>query len=112
MAETPNEFKLLAQRLMTEKWEVKRKTMKYIKDVFTYYDQKKLMSLLDELNYKELKMIAGCGIPGDAWRYSVDLLHKKKMELELFIEQGGQKATVTFEPAENRGEDPDGPPGV
>ena len=97
MVEMENEFKLLAQRLMTEQWDVKRATMKYVRSVMHYYDQEKLMRLLDELNYKELKMIAGCGIPGDSWRYSVDLLDKKKKEIELFIAQDGQKATATVE---------------
>lgn len=95
MAESENELKQLAQRMMTEKWEYKSQTKKYVRQVMGYHKQEDLMKLLDDLNYKELKMIAGCGIPGDAWKYSYDLLHKKKMELDLFIEQGGQKATVT-----------------
>ena len=97
MAETPNEFRELAQRMMKENWEVKRKTMQYVKQVLHYYDQKKLMEQLDGLNYKELQMISGCGVPGDAWRYACDLLHKKKQEIELFIAQDGGKASATVE---------------
>jgi len=70
------------------------------------------MGLLDELNYKELQMIAGCGIPGDAHRYSVNLLHKKKLELELFIEQGGQKATAIVNATGTSEGDDLGAPGV
>lgn len=97
MAETPNELKALAERLITEKWEMKRKTMEYVRYLLCSYDQKKLMNLLDELNYKELKVIAGCGIPGDAWRYSIDLLKKKREEIDLIIEEHGKKASAVVE---------------
>jgi hypothetical protein len=97
MAEMENELKILAQRMITEKWQYKEQTKKYVRQVMGYYTQERLIAALAELNYKELKMIAGCGIPGDAWRYSVDLLAKKKQEVELFIAQGGTKATATVE---------------
>lgn len=97
MAESGNELRDLAQRMMKEKWDYKSQTKKYVRQVMGYYDQTTLMKLLDDLNYKELKMIAGCGIPGDAWRYSLDLLRKKRDELDLLIEQHGQKATTTVE---------------
>jgi hypothetical protein len=97
MAERTNEFKELAQRMMHERWDVKRKTMEYVKQVLHYYDQTELMAHLEELNYKELKMISGCGVPGHAWIYTVALLAKKKAEIELFISQGGQKATANVE---------------
>lgn len=102
MAELENELKTLAQRMISEKWEYKAQTKKYVRQIMGYHTQEKLMSLLDDLNYKELKMIAGCGIPGDAWRYSVDLLHKKKQEIELFIAQGGVKASATIEHETNK----------
>lgn len=94
MDESENELKTLAQRMMKEKWDYKSATKKYVRQVMGYYDQTKLMRLLDDLDYKELKMIAGCGIPGDAWRYSIDLLRKKRDEIDLFISQSGQKATA------------------
>jgi hypothetical protein len=97
MAELENELKTLAQRMMSEKWEYKAQTKKYVRQVMGYYTQEKIMEYLDGLNYKELKMITGCGVPGDAWRYAVDLLRKKKQEIELFITQSGQKATSTVE---------------
>jgi hypothetical protein len=97
MAETDNELKQLAQRMIAEGWEYKSQTKKYVGQVMRIYTQEKLMKLLDGLNYKELKMISGCGIPGDAWRYSYDLLRKKKLEVELFITQGGVKASATIE---------------
>jgi len=112
MAELENELKTLANRMMTEKWEYKAQTKKYVRQVMGYYDQERLMHALDELNYKELKMIAGCGIPGDAWRYSVDLLSKKKKEIELFIAQDGQKAIAVVEPEDIEEEKPDGETGV
>jgi len=80
--------------------------------VMSYYDQVELMRLLDGLNYRELKMIAGCGIPGDAWRYSLDLLRKKRVELDLLIEAHGQKATMTVESDDIEGVDPDGKTGI
>lgn len=97
MAENENELKELAQRMMGEKWDYKSATKKYVRQVMGYYTQEKLMMLLDGLNYKELKMIAGCGVPGDAWRYSIDLLRKKRDEIDLFISQSGQKASATIE---------------
>lgn len=97
MDEYENELKTLAHRMMTEKWDYKYQTKKYVRQVMGYMDQPALMKLLGGLNYRELKMIAGCGIPGDAWLYSVDLLKKKRMELDLLIEQSGQKATATVE---------------
>jgi len=97
MAETENELRQLAQRMMKESWDYKSQTKKYVRQVMGVYDQGKLMALLDDLNYKELKMIAGCGIPGSAWRYSVDLLEKKKRQVDLFIEQDGQNAKATVE---------------
>lgn len=97
MAELENELKTLAQRMMSEKWEYKAQTKKYVRQVMGYYTQEKIMESLDGLNYKELKMITGCGVPGDAWRYAVDLLRKKKQEIELFITQSGQKATSTVD---------------
>jgi hypothetical protein len=97
MAENTNELRDLAHRMMTEKWDYKSQTKKYVRQVMSYYDQVKLMQLLSELNYKELKMIAGCGIPGDAWRYSLDLLRQKREELDLLIEAHGQKATTTVD---------------
>ncbi len=97
MAERPNEFKELAQRMMHERWDVKRKTMDYVKQVLHYYDQTDLMNLLEELNYKELKMISGCGVPGHAWIHAVALLAKKKAEIELFISKYGQKAIATVD---------------
>ena len=109
MAEMENELKTLAQRMIAEKWEYKAETKKYVRQVMGYYTQEKLMKLLDELNYKELKMIAGCGVPGDAWRYSVDLLRKKKTEIELFISQDGQKATTVAELETCEEEPQDGP---
>lgn len=112
MVESENELKQLAHRMMKEKWDYKSQTKKYVRQVMGYYDQVKLMQLLDELNYKELKMIAGCGIPGDAWRYSLDLLRRKREELDLLIEQHGQKATMTVEHDEPMEENPDGAPGV
>jgi len=112
MAESENELKTLAQRMMKEKWDYKSATKKYVRQVMGYYDQNKLMNLLDDLNYKELKMIAGCGIPGDAWRYSVDLLAKKRAEIELFIAQDGQKATMSVENENEAEDDPDGESGV
>jgi hypothetical protein len=108
MAETSNELRDLAHRMMTEKWDYKSQTKKYVRQVMSYYDQVKLMQLLDELNYKELKMIAGCGIPGDAWRYSLDLLRRKREELDLLIEAHGQKATMTVEHENETEENPDG----
>jgi hypothetical protein len=108
MDESENELRTLAQRMMKEKWDYKSATKKYVRQVMGYYDQTKLMKLLDDLNYKELKMIAGCGIPGDAWRYSVDLLAKKKAEVELFIAKGGATATTTVEHENEIEEDPDG----
>lgn len=109
MAEIVEELKTLAHRMMQEKWDYKSQTKKYVRQVMGYYDQEKLMRLLDELNYKELKMIAGCGIPGSAWRYSVDLLDKKKKEVELFIEQGGAAATAIVEHDGEKEEAQDGP---
>ena len=97
MAEKENELKKLAQRMMTEKWDYKAATKKYVRQIMGYYTQEELMGYLDELNYKELRMIAGCGIPGDAWRYSTDLLRKKKQEVELFIAADGKQATATVE---------------
>lgn len=97
MAENENELKTLAQRMITEKWEYKEQTKKYVRQVMGYYTQDRLIKALDELNYKELKMISGCGIPGDAWRHSIDLLKKKKQEVELFIAKGGAKATAVVE---------------
>jgi hypothetical protein len=97
MAENENELRNLAQRMMKEKWDYKSQTKKYIRQIMGYMDQNELMRLLDDLNYKELKMIAGCGIPGTAWLYSVDLLAKKKQEVELFIAQSGERATAIVE---------------
>ena len=97
MAEMENELRQFAQRMIKESWDYKSQTKKYVRQVMGVYDQEKLMRLLDDLNYKELKMIAGCGIPGTAWRYSVDLLAKKKHEVDLFIAQDGQNATATVE---------------
>lgn len=112
MAESDNELRNLAQRMMKEKWDYKSQTKKYVRQVMGYYDQTTLMRLLDDLNYKELKMIAGCGIPGDAWRYSLDLLRRKREELDLLIEQHGQKATMTVEHENEIEEGPDGKTGV
>lgn len=97
MAEMKNELRDLAQRMMKESWDYKSQTKKYVRQVMGMYEQEELMKLLDDLNYKELKMIAGCGIPGDAWRYAVDLLRAKKRQVDIFIEQDGQKATATVE---------------
>jgi len=97
MPENENELKQLAHRMMTEKWDFKSQTKKYVRQVMGYYDQTTLMKLLDDLNYKELKMIAGCGIPGDAWRYSIDLLKKKRDEIDLIIEEHGKKASAVVE---------------
>jgi len=70
------------------------------------------MKKLDELNLKELEMISGCGIPGDAWRYSIDLIKKKKLEVELFITQGGAKASATIEHELNEEESRNGASGI
>jgi hypothetical protein len=112
MAEMENELKTLAQRMILEKWEYKEQTKKYVRQVMGYYTQERLMKALEDLNYKELKMIAGCGIPGDAWRYSVDLLRKKKDEIDLFVAQGGVKASATIEHEPDEEENPDGETGV
>ena len=97
MEKDRNELRDLARRMMTEKWDYKSQTKKYVVQVMKMYKQEELMQLLEDLNYKELKMIAGCGVPGDAWRVCYDLLRKKKSELDLFIEQGGQQAHASVE---------------
>ncbi len=97
MVKKENELKILAQRMMTEKWHYKSQSKGYVCQVMKALDQTELMALLDELNYKELKMISGCGIPGDAWMYSVALLKKKREEIDLFIDQGGTKASASVE---------------
>lgn len=108
MAEIVEELKTLAHRMMQEKWDYKSQTKKYVRQVMGYYRQEELIAALEHLTYKELKMIAGCGIPGDAWRVSVDLLKRKREEIDLLIEQHGQQATATIEPDADSGDDSDG----
>lgn len=109
MAENENELRTLAQRMMKEKWDYKSQTKKYVRQVMGYHTQEHLMELLDDLNYKELKMIAGCGIPGDAWLYAYNKLKKMRQELDLYIAQGGQSASVTVEHDQNEEVIPNGP---
>jgi len=92
MDETKNELRDLAQRMMKEKWDYKSQTKKYVRQVMGMYSQDELKKLLDGLNYKELKMVTGCGIPGDAWLFAYYKLRKFKNDLELYISQGGQSA--------------------
>jgi hypothetical protein len=112
MGKCGDELRELAHRMMHEKWDYKSQTKKYVRQVMGMYRQEELMEGLRELNYKELKMIAGCGVPGDAWRLSFDLLKEKRLEVELFIEKHGQqaKAIVEVNPDEE-GED-DGDAGI
>jgi hypothetical protein len=112
MAESGNELRDLAQRMMKEKWDYKSQTKKYVRQVMGYYDQTDLMIKLNELNYKELKMIAGCGVPGDAWRFTLDLLKKKRDEIDLLIEEHGKKATATVELDDIKEESSNGDAGI
>ena len=112
MGKCGDELKELAHRMMQEKWDYKTQTKKYVRQVMGFYRQEELMEGLTELNYKELKMISGCGIPGDAWKFSFDLLKQKRQEIELLIEEHGKKATATVEPDEEPEDQPDGATGV
>lgn len=82
---------------MMEKWDYKSQTKKYVRQVMGMYRQEELMEGLRELTYKELRMIAGCGIPGDAWLLSFDLLKQKRQEIDLLIEQHGLNAHAAVE---------------
>lgn len=108
MGKCGDELRDLAHRMMLEKWDYKTQTKKYVRQVMGYYRQEELMEGLTELNYKELKMISGCGIPGDAWKFSFDLLKKKRMEIDLLIEEHGKKASATIEHEQIKGENLDG----
>lgn len=112
MAENDNELRDLAQRMMKEKWDYKSQTKKYVRQIMGYMDQEELMKKLEDLNYKELKMISGCGIPGTAWKYSYDLLAKKRQEVELFITQNGEKASAVVEHDDKQEESDNGCTGV
>lgn len=112
MGKCGDELRNLAHRMMHEKWDFKSQTKKYVRQVMGMYRQEELMEGLQELNYKELKMIAGCGIPGDAWRLSFDLLKQKRQEVDLFIEKHGQQATAIVEQEADQEAEGDGAPGV
>jgi len=112
MSKCGDELRELAHRMMKEKWDYKTQTKKYVRQVMGYYRQEELMEGIKELNYKELKMISGCGIPGDAWRCGFDLLKQKRQEIELLIEEHGQKAKATVEIGEQPEESDNGGAGV
>jgi hypothetical protein len=97
MEEMIDELKRLAQRLLGEKWEYKKSTKPYVKDVMKYMDQDSLMRALDNLNLKELEQIQGCGVPGDAWRHCNDLIRQRKEEIDLIIKKQGAEATATVD---------------
>jgi len=101
MSKCGDELRDLAHRMMTEKWDFKSQTKKYVRQVMGFYTQVELMGGLKELTYKELRMISGCGIPGDAWKIGFDLLKVKKQEIDLIIEQHGKTAHATVEDDEN-----------
>lgn len=92
-----DELKRLAQRLLGEKWDYKKSTKPYVRDVMRYMDQDVLMRALDQLNLKELEQIQGCGVPGDAWRYCNDLIRKRKEEIDLIINKQGAEAIAQVE---------------
>lgn len=107
-----NELKRLAQRLIEEKWNYKKATKPYVKDVMCYMTQEDLMRALDGLNLKELRQIQGCGVPGDAWRHCNELIRKRTQEIDLIIQDQGQKAHCKVDAEDVSGVVEDGPTGV
>jgi hypothetical protein len=112
MEESEYILKPLAQRIIKEPWCYKKQTKPYIHATMFQMDQERLMQELDVLTLKELKQIQGCGVPGAAWAHCNELIEKKKLEIELLIQEQGRKAFARVETRTEPRSDKDGESGV
>lgn len=90
-------LKEMAHRMATEQWDMKRDTKKYIHYIMCSAQCEELCSELDTLNLHELRMIQGCGVPGEAWEYCNALIKKRKQEVNALIAEQGRTAKMTVE---------------
>jgi hypothetical protein len=68
------DIKRMCERALGEEWRFKQETLKYIRSLMLSMKQEDLIIELDTLNYKELRMAVGVGVPGDAQQFARDKL--------------------------------------
>ena len=107
-----NIVKERAQRILKSDRAYKRNEMDYLLSVMKQIPQEELITDLKTLEYRELKAVVSCGVPGHAHDVAIKLLREKKRALELFISEGGIEAIMTTEAEEPKEEDKDGDEGV
>lgn len=98
--------------MLTEKWQYLQESKKYLKSVMLSMKQEDLVKDLSELNYNELKMAHGAGVPGDAWLYSFRRLKELRGKLNEYIEHTGTEAKFSVEVPTDEEADKDGEAGV
>ena len=76
---------------------MKQDTKKYVKYLMCSAKPEDLMEELESLNLNELRMVQGCGVPGEAWTYCNELIRKRKKEVHALIMEQGAKASMSVE---------------
>ena len=93
MAEIINPLKKKAAALVAEKPGYRKEARSYLRFWMMEQKQEDLIRWLHDLDYKELRMVISCGVPGDAMRVANDLLADMKKEIEEYLQQRSAQRT-------------------
>lgn len=87
MPEIVNPLKKKAAALVAEKPGYRKEARSYLRFWMMEQRQEDLIRWLHDLDYKELRMVISCGVPGDAMRVANDLLARMKKDIEEYLKQ-------------------------
>lgn len=107
MTEKYNPIKERCTQTLRDDPAYRKENMNYLRSIMKPMDQEELIGYLRELNYKQLKIAVGSGVPGHAQAIALTLLKEKREALDAFIASDGASAEMETEVSEQEPSDVD-----